>query len=149
MRGKTALALIFGMAGLGAIGIALAVHFGGSPLSIISNLPEFSLVDAQDRPFTLKEMKGTAAVVDFFFTRCQGPCPTMALEMGKLQQQFAADPRLRYISISVDPTNDTTAVLRDYASSVGAMPERWLFLTGDPDSITTLSEKGFMLPAST
>ncbi len=40
--------------------------------------------------------------------------------------------RRRFSAITVDPENDTPAVLKDYAARVGADPARWKFLTGDP-----------------
>jgi len=148
MRGKIVVLLLFLFAGLGALGITLAVRFGGEPLPVISNVPDFSLSDQDGKPFDLNRLKETAVVVDFFFTRCMGPCPMMAAEMAKLQAFFSDDPRIRFVSISVDSKNDSASVLREYAESVGAKPERWLFLTGDPLAVTALSEEGFKLAAS-
>jgi len=149
MRGKTIVLIIFGLAGLGALGISLSVRFGGQPLAVIDNLPEFSLIDQDGKQFGLEQLKETATVVDFFFSRCMGPCPMMAAEMAKLQAIFDAEPRIRFVSISVDPANDTPQVLTEYATSVGAKPRRWKFLTGEGEAIVKLSEEGFKLGAST
>ncbi len=149
MRGKVALAWIFGLAGLGALGLMLSVKNGGEPLPVIETLPDFHLSDQNSQPFGLAEMKGKAAIVDFFFTHCKGPCPMMAVEMGKLQKRFADIEAIRLISISVDPANDSSQVLTEYAQAVGAQPGKWIFLTGPGDSIVKLSEQGFKLAAST
>jgi len=149
MRGKLAVGLIFGLALVGALALAIVVRRGATPLPIHGNLPDFNLIDQDGKPFGLEQLKGTATVVDFFFTTCMGPCPMMAVEMGKLQTRFEAEPKLRFVSISVDPRNDSTAALRAYGESVGAKAGKWLFLTGDGDAITKLSEEGFMLAAST
>lgn len=149
VKGIVALALIFGLAALGALTLLLVVKHGAEPLTIISNLPDFQLTASDGTPFGLEQLKGKASVVDFFFTRCQGPCPMMAREMGKLQELFSGTDKLRFVSISVDPTNDSCSVLRDYGKSVGADSTRWPFLTGDPEGITSLSENGFKLAAST
>jgi cytochrome oxidase Cu insertion factor (SCO1/SenC/PrrC family) len=49
------------------------------------------------------------------------------------------------VSFSVDPAHDTPAVLQEYARRFGALPGRWLFLTGEPDPIRTLVREGFRL----
>lgn len=51
------------------------------------------------------------------------------------------------VSISTDPLKDTPDVLKQYAAKFGA-DERWLFLTGEKDSIYTLANKGFKLSVS-
>src|SRR5207302_10554058 len=38
-------------------------------------------------------------------------------------------------SLTVDPSTDTPAKLADYAANYGALPERWLFLTGSPADV--------------
>lgn len=149
MNGKTALALIFGLAAVAALAIKIAVRMGGEPLPIISELPPFELTDNSGRRFTLNNLIRSATVVDFIFTRCQGPCPMMAAEMGKLQRAFVAQEGLRFLSISVDPAYDTPQVLTEYGAAVGADPGRWTFLTGSAESIVQLSEQGFKLAAST
>jgi len=135
--------------GLAALAIKSAVRWGGTPLPVIAQLPHFSLYDQNGQPFTLTSLTQTATVVDFIFTRCLGPCPMMAVEMGKIQKKFADSPNLHFVSVSVDPSHDKPPVLTEYASSIGAIPGKWNFLTGDGDSIIALSEQGFKLPAST
>ncbi len=149
MNGKTALlAILVGLA-LAAATIQISVWVSGTPLPIMSKLPDFHLIDQDGAPFSLKDLTETATLVDFVFTRCMGPCPMMALEMGKLQTKFADSPNIRFLSISVDPTNDSPKTLTEYGASIGAIPGKWNFATGDGDSIVALSEKGFKLPAST
>jgi cytochrome oxidase Cu insertion factor (SCO1/SenC/PrrC family) len=65
--------------------------------------------------------------------------------MAALQEAFAAEPAVRFLSISVDPEYDTPAILRAYAKKYGADAERWLFLTGDKGAISTLVRRGFHL----
>lgn len=42
------------------------------------------------------------------------------------------------LSITVDPKNDTPAVLKEYAESWGSNKTGWLYLTGDEQEITAL-----------
>jgi len=116
-------------------------------ISIIKALPEFQLEDADGNPFALADLKGKVNVVDFIFTRCQGPCPIMSGEMTKLYKKYANNDDIRFVSISVDPDYDSGAVLKEYAKRYNVTDQRWIFLRGSMAEIVDLSENGFLLPA--
>jgi protein SCO1/2 len=105
--------------------------------------PDFNLTERSNRKVTRQDLAGKVWVANFIFTRCAGACPVMSSNMQKLQDQLFEDIRL--VSFSVDPYNDTPAVLTEYARRYGADPDRWLFLTGDPEGIQKLSVGGFKL----
>jgi protein SCO1/2 len=71
-------------------------------------------------------------VVDFIFTRCTGPCPIMTARNVELQRALDAGlrERVRFVSISLDPANDTPEALLAYAQARGADLSSWSFLTG-------------------
>ncbi|MDB5321585.1 MAG: putative rane protein [Phycisphaerales bacterium] len=108
--------------------------------------PHFTLTNQDDRPFSDADLVGKTWVVDFVFTRCGGPCPMMTQKMVKLSKQIKS-PDARFVSISVDPTYDRPAVLKQYAKDQGATDPRFVFLTGEPKAIYDLAEKGFKLTA--
>jgi protein SCO1/2 len=62
--------------------------------------------------------------------------------MADLQKALAGEPAIQLVSISVDPTHDTPAILRDYAAQAGANND-WLFLTGPRDQVASLLKDGF------
>ena len=68
-------------------------------------------------------------VLDFVFTTCTAICPTLSRTFAELQARNGAARPLRLVSISIDPQNDTPAVLRQYARQFDAAPE-WRFYTG-------------------
>ena len=105
--------------------------------------PDFTLTERSNRKVTRQDLAGKVWVADFIFTHCAGACPIMSAHMKKLQDQLFADIRL--VSFSVDPTNDTPEVLAEYANRYGADRDRWLFLTGDPETIQKISVGGFKL----
>jgi protein SCO1/2 len=107
-------------------------------------VPDFSLTDQRERAVTLADLRGRVWVTDFIFTSCGGTCPMMTGEMRKLQDRLPAE--IRFVSITVDPDRDTPKVLAGYAAEHGAMRDRWLFLTGDKQSLHDLCIKGFKLP---
>lgn len=68
-------------------------------------------------------------VLDFVFTTCTAICPTLSRTFAELRARSGAARPLRLVSISIDPQNDTPAVLRQYARQFDAGPE-WRFYTG-------------------
>jgi protein SCO1/2 len=114
------------------------------PPPVLSEVPEFSLINRDGRAVTLRDLAGAPWVADFIFTRCPATCPMMSARMARLNRDLPADLAVRLVSFSVDPEHDTPEVLARYAESFKA-PDRWLFLTGDRAEILELSEKGFKL----
>src|SRR4029450_9446240 len=58
-------------------------------------------------------------------------------KMAGIQKRLGADfgPKVRFVSITVDPERDTPAVLGQYARNHGANLAGWAFLTGTPAEI--------------
>jgi len=101
-------------------------------------VPEFKLVDQNEKPFTRKDMLGKVWIADFVFTQCAGPCPMMTVTMVDLQKELAGSP-IQFVSISVDPTHDTPAVLKKYAAVMKADEKNWTFATGDSKEVFDLA----------
>ncbi|MFQ5839362.1 MAG: SCO family protein [Candidatus Methylomirabilales bacterium] len=108
-------------------------------------VPAFGLLERSGKEVTLADLRGKVWITDFVWTRCPDACPLMSAMMARFQADFADAPDLRLISISVDPEYDTPAVLTRYAAVYGADPDRWLFLTGDKETIYHLVQEGFKL----
>ncbi len=89
------------------------------------------------------ELAGKIMVVNFFFTTCPTVCPKLTGNMTMLQKAFRFNPKVEngldksvhFVSISVDPVNDTFPALRAYAERFHANHDHWWFLTGDKKSI--------------
>lgn len=86
---------------------------------------------------TLDSLKGKIIVIDFFFSRCPSICPGLALRMKKLQQSFinSNDSIVQFISISVDPENDSVPQLRKFADRFTSNHDNWWFVTGNKKEI--------------
>lgn len=88
-------------------------------------------------------LSGRILVVDFFFTSCRSTCPLLTGNIGMLQKAFRRNPKLEngldnsvhFVSISVDPANDSVKALREYAERAGANHDHWWFLTGNKQDI--------------
>ena len=116
-------------------------------LPVIGRVPDFSLIDSSGRPFSQAQLAGTVWVADFIYTHCPGVCPLLTAQMAKLQGALVDEgaQRVRLVSFTVDPTNDTPEVLREYGKRFGAQPERWFFLTGERAALYSLIAEGFHL----
>jgi protein SCO1/2/putative membrane protein len=104
-------------------------------------VPDFALVERSGQPLARKDLLGRVWVGEFIFTRCAGSCPVMISRMMTL---YKALPQATYVSFTVDPANDTPAVLAAYAKNM-SLPEEWLFATGTYEQIQSLAKDGFKL----
>jgi protein SCO1/2 len=126
--------------------------FTQQPSSVSSsNLPYlgetglFKLTTSDGREFDQNELKGKVWVADFIFTRCLGQCPFMVEKTKELQKSFLDFQDLRFVSISVDPQNDTPEVLKAYKEKHEIVSDQWLFLTSDKKTIYDLVKSRFKL----
>lgn len=118
------------------------------PPPVLSQLPSFSLVGMDGKPFGSAELRGQVYVANFFFTSCRSICPAIMQGMGRLQAGFAERDvqGIKLVSISVDPEHDTPEILTAYAKALGVDPLRWMLLTGEPEVVRRLVVDGFKTP---
>jgi protein SCO1 len=102
-------------------------------------IPPFRLTDQYGQPFTNASIKGKIVVADFFFASCPTICPVVKKEELRLWEKFKNDPRVVFVSHTIDPRHDSVAVLRDYAERLGVANSNWYFVTGPKDSIYVLA----------
>lgn len=120
-------------------------------LQILFKAPKFELTDQLGETFSSDELVGRIWLVNFIFTNCASTCPVQSARIAELQKLIATWPhgnRVRLLSITVDPENDTPAKLLAYAESYMADPNRWKFLTGTRSELWRLSKEGFKFPVS-
>jgi protein SCO1/2 len=78
--------------------------------------------------------------LQFIFTTCPTICPVMSSTLSAAQEKLGTDAaRVRMISISIDPEQDTPERLREYARKFKAGPQ-WMFLTGDLEKIVAVQK---------
>jgi len=119
--------------------------FGTAPLPVLTQLPDFRLLECRGQTLGLADLRGKVWIADFIFTRCPGPCPRMSSRMASLQSNLSREEGLRLVSISVDPEFDTQEVLAKYAVRYRAVEGRWFFMTGDKTAIHSLAKSGFLV----
>jgi protein SCO1/2 len=116
------------------------------PLPVLATVPEFAFTSQVGAPITRESLRGKLWIADMIFTRCAGPCPVMTDRLSQLQRALANDgDDVRLVSVTVDPAYDQPDVLAKYAARFGADPDRWLFLTGQPEAVEKFVTKGMLL----
>lgn len=81
-------------------------------------------------------LQGKVVIINSFFATCQGSCLPMNRNLEKVQEALGdhVGKDVYIISISVDPSVDTPASLKEYAKNLHARPG-WYFLTGDKQNV--------------
>jgi protein SCO1/2 len=84
--------------------------------------------DGQARSFA--DFLGKTVVFSFFFTSCPTVCPRETQALAEVQRRLspAVREQVRFVTLSVDPENDTPEVMRRFARSNGADLSGWSFV---------------------
>jgi protein SCO1/2 len=110
----------------------------------IGTVPDFHFITQEGKTLTRADLLGKVWVIDFFFTRCPGPCPMMNSKLAEISKELKKAKDVRLVSLSIDPEHDTPEVLKEYASHFGADPDRWIFLTGPQKPVEEFTTKGML-----
>jgi cytochrome oxidase Cu insertion factor (SCO1/SenC/PrrC family) len=150
-EGRLFILFVVGLSLLAAIGGWLVVATSGlrpKPAGFAPDHPRtlvsFVLTNQTGRTVTEAELTGKYLVVDFLLTSCSLTCPVVNRHVAEIQQLTTNQPDVRLVSLTVDPRDDTVAVLADYAKKYGADPARWLMLTGDQTNLYHLIATSFL-----
>ncbi len=125
----------------------IVAKFTKHDMYVVGKAPQFSMVNQNGKTITNETYKGKVYVVEFFFSTCPTICPIMNANMKLLQDHFYAYSDFGILSVTINPENDTQAVLQAHAKQIGATHKNWHFLTGDKTAIFDMANKGFNLYA--
>ena len=109
-------------------------------------MPFFTLMNENGERVTLERFRGDPFVLTFIFTRCPIPnfCPRMSQNFAELQSAIktgrGAVAKTHLLSVTLDPSFDTPAILNSYAEHLQADPKIWTFVTGDAAVIDSLTQ---------
>jgi protein SCO1 len=107
-------------------------------------IPNVPVVTQDGRTLRFYEdvVQGRRLVISFIFTSCREMCPLITARLTQVYDSLgdAAGRDVQFVSISVDPTNDTPAKMKEHADAFRVGPG-WLFLTGTLADITAIRYK--------
>jgi len=96
------------------------------------SVPDVVLVNQDGQKVHLKSLleSDRPVVVDFIYGTCTTICPVLSAGYVNLQKKLGPDnQKVHLVSITIDPENDTPAILKEYLTRYRAKPG-WDFLTG-------------------
>lgn len=98
-------------------------------------IPNWTFTDQNGQQVSHDDFRNKIYIASFFFTRCPSICPSMNFRIQQLQERFKGFEDFRILSFTVDPENDSVAVLANYARRMKAEDGLWYFLTGERDEL--------------
>jgi len=103
--------------------------YAGMPVAARPAIP-LSLPDDQGGHFDLSRHRGQVVLVYFGYTHCPDVCPTTLSKIADAMRDLGPDAqRVLSVFVTLDPANDTPAVLRAFLANFHPPP---LGLTADP-----------------
>ena len=113
-------------------------------------VPDFTLVNQDDSPISMRQFRGKAVALTFIYTQCPLPdfCPLMSRNFATIERELRNRPDLagktQLLSVTIDPRNDTPDVLKAHraaylsdADSVTAT--HWQFATGTEAQVKAIT----------
>jgi len=134
---------------LGCLGLAYLLSLAEikqqRPLPVLGQIADFTLTNQDGKITTLADLSNHVWIADIIFTRCAGPCPRMTAQMKGLQ--ILLPDKVKLVTLTTDPGNDTPPVLNKYGERFGADFNHWTFLTGTKSQIANLAAGSLKLSA--
>lgn len=122
------------------LGIGFGMSYFEKNLYTVMKVPDFELTNQNNQKISSKDMLGKVYLVEFFFSKCPTICPVMNSNMKVIQKEIN-NPNFGIISISIDPDNDTSEILKEHSKKIGANSPNWHFLTGERTYIGNLADQ--------
>lgn len=101
-----------------------------------SPAPDFTLEDADGKSVRMTDFRGKVVVLHFIYINCPDVCPLHAEKIAEIQALTNASPmkdRVRFVSVTTDPSRDRGEALREFGVAHGLDASNWTFLTTTAD----------------
>jgi cytochrome oxidase Cu insertion factor (SCO1/SenC/PrrC family) len=109
-----------------------------------SYFPNHEVVDQNGRSHRFYDdlIDDKIVAINFVYTGCPDLCSLGTARMAELKEHLGdrLGKDIFFISITIDPENDTPNVLKTYAEAFG-VEDGWFFLTGDPAELDEIGHK--------
>ncbi|WP_353183055.1 SCO family protein [Parapedobacter lycopersici] len=108
--------------------------------TIYHQIPDFQLLNQDSVRISSQLFDNSVYIADFFFTSCPSICPIMQRNLLEVYNEYKGDPRVKFLSHSLDFKHDSPAVLKAYAQKLGVTNDQWQFVTGTKAEIYGLAD---------
>jgi protein SCO1/2 len=112
-------------------------------------IADFSLINQSNEIVMNDSLIGNIYIANFFFTSCPTICPIMTKNMAYVQSKLRVYPKIKFLSHTVDPINDTPERMLEYintlqAKNINISLSNWDFVTGEKDELYKLAKSYFV-----
>ncbi|MED3625565.1 SCO family protein [Neobacillus thermocopriae] len=110
-------------------------------------IPEdITLINQNRESYTFGNDRTKLKLIEFIYTNCPDVCPTTTVKMAELKNELIKSGdfgnKIKFITITIDPYNDTPEKLLSYMKAFGIEnSDSWIFLTGEKENIKKDHEK--------
>lgn len=134
------------------IGIGSGIYYLEVVRPGSAELPEDIVMDtAFDGEYAFGDMEEKVRIIEFMYVNCPDICPVTTLEMSKLRNSLEEEgvfgDKVEFLTITINPRDDTPEVLRDYANryEVTSDDSGWKFLRASEEDTKEVAESlGFL-----
>lgn len=96
---------------------------------------DLDLTERSGKAVHLSDLKGKVLVLSWVFTRCPRGCAAVVAKLKKLQGEFANEPGLQFVSVTLD-ADDTPEMLQKFARSLDIKDDaNWWFVNGEKEAV--------------
>jgi len=112
----------------------------------IGTVQPFVFYNQDGNMVTDKNVANKVYVATFFFTTCTSVCPRLNNNLRPVYSQFKNEPGFLIMSFTCDPSTDSVSRLKWYADSILKVDaSKWIFLTGNKDSLYAMARHSYMI----
>lgn len=124
-RGIWRVASVAGLCGallLSRVTVHAADHFPFGPLSAPRAIPSWKVIQTDGSSTDLPTLlRGHITALQLMFTSCNATCPLQGATFARAQQQLGSRlSRAQFISLSIDPDNDSPAAMAEWLKTFDA-----------------------------
>lgn len=108
----------------------------------VSAWDKIKLSDSKGKQFSADKFKGKIVLVNFFFSHCPDVCPPQTAGLHKVLSGLdkEVEESIMFLSITIDPDNDTTKVLDAYKKQFNIKSDSWTFARTGKDQLAAIGE---------
>ena len=118
------------------------------PDTIYHKIEDFNLVNQQRKSVTWNTYKGKVVLLNLFYTNGKSFGVDYANKaMAGFANLYEKNKMMQFVSLSIDPVNDSPEVLVSYAKKLQADSLKWDLLTGDSTAVIKFIKNGLLLDA--
>ena len=109
----------------------------------------FSFINQDNDTIVNDSLNGNIYIANFFFTSCPTICPVMTKNMAYVQRKLRVYPKIKFLSHTVDPLNDTPKRMLEYVNDLNSKNvninlSNWDFVTGDKQELYEIAKSYFV-----